>query len=112
MPSPLGIADRSAVAVHELAEGRALAVDLIRHDDAEARGGALQADRSAVERPMVEDAEGQAVGHFVGSAGCVPPDVRRVQSDEIVVQPDVEAAHGAASLVRSQDGMAETWIAR
>ncbi len=60
---------------------------------------------------MVEDAEGESVADLVRPTVRVPLDVRRLQPDEVVVETDIEAAHDTASLVRPQDGMAETWIA-
>ena len=60
---------------------------------------------------MVEDAKSETVADLVGPSVRVPPDVCRLQRDEFVVESDIEAAHNAASFVRSQDGMAETAIA-
>lgn len=60
---------------------------------------------------MVEDAQCEPVADLIGPSVRVPPDVCRLQPDKLVVESDIEAAHDAASLVRPQDGMAETAIA-
>jgi len=86
------------VAVEKLPEGGALAVHLIRDDEPKALHRPLQSDGAAVEGPMVEDAQCESVADVVGSSLGVPPDVRRVQPDEIV-GPAIFLASDAAAMV-------------
>jgi hypothetical protein len=49
-----------------------------------------------VEKLMMERAQGEAVAFFIRTAGLMPFDVRRLDSDEYITAPNIETAHRAA----------------
>ena len=57
----------------------------------------------AVEHPMMQHAEAEAVGHHVGTASLVPLDMRGLHPEICVRKTNVIAAHGATVLVCPDD---------
>ena len=92
-------------------ERTALTVDFTRDQHLETPLVGLEAERAPIERLVVDYAQRKSVWNDVRAAGRVPLDVRRLQSEEFVLDADVEAADGATALVLAQDLIAEGRIA-
>ena len=60
---------------------------------------------------MVQFAEGQPVWHTVRATVRVPLDVGRIESEQIVVEPDIEITDCAATLIGGQDSAPEVGVA-
>ena len=89
----------------------ALTVDFTRDQNLETPLVGLEAERAAVECLVVDYAQRKSVRNDVRAAGSVPLDVRRLQSEELVLDANVEAADGATALVLAQNLIAKSRIA-
>ena len=105
-------AEESAPRIHELPKGLARAAQFLRHEQRESEvGGWIQPDGSPAERMVMELAEREPVRDSVRPPGGMPLDVGGIESQQIVVEPDVEVADRAATLVGGEDGRSESRVA-
>ena len=70
--------------------GLASASQFVRDEqDESGTAPAFEPDSAPIESAMMQRAEREPVGHSVRSAGGVPLNVRGVEPEEIVVEPDI-----------------------
>ena len=104
---------RAVVIVQEPAYRRARSVNLSRHYEPVAcpLRGPLQSDCSAIESAMMKGTQRQPVGNAIGAAVGVPLDVRGFQSQQVILQAQIEVADRTTALVSGQNRLAEARVA-
>ena len=63
----------------------------------------VQAHRPTIQCLVMHRAQRQAIRHHISAIVGVPPNMRGLQSEQSVAEPDVILTHGAAFVVRLKD---------
>ena len=72
----------------------------------------LQPHRPAIQRLVMHTAQRQPIGNHIAAIVGMPPDVRGLQSEQAVAEPDVVLTHGTSFFVRLEDTLAEPAVPR
>ena len=71
-----------------------------------------QPHRPKIQRLVMHRAQRQPIGNHIPAIVGMPPDVRGLQPEQAVAEPDVVLTHGASFFVRLEDTLAEPAIPR
>ena len=83
-----------------------------RHQNPKPTPPPLQPHRPKIQRLVMHRAQRQPIGNHIRAVVGMPPDVRGLQSEQAVAEPDVVLTHGASFFVRLEDTLAEPAVPR